>query len=130
MFGIDAVDLLIILVLAVVLFGPEKLPQYSRKAARIFVYLRDIAHSTGLLAVVLSFVSPVFYPTSTLPAPYSQWIYLNPLTWVMETTRAVLVHGNPPHWGQWLLALSASALACWLGYWSFQKARSGFADVL
>jgi len=98
--------------------------------AALGVYLRDIAHSTGLLAVVLSFISPVFYPTSTLPEPYSQWIYLNPLTWVMETTRAVLVHGNPPHWGQWLLALSASALACWLGYWSFQKARSGFADVL
>ncbi len=32
-FGIDAVDLVIILVLAVVMFGPEKLPQYSRKAA-------------------------------------------------------------------------------------------------
>lgn len=45
MFGIDAIDLIIILVLAVVLFGPEKLPQYSRKAARIFVYLRDIANN-------------------------------------------------------------------------------------
>lgn len=45
MFGIDAIDLIVILVLAVVLFGPEKLPQYSRKAARIFVYLRDIANN-------------------------------------------------------------------------------------
>lgn len=45
MFGIDAIDLVIILVLAVVLFGPEKLPQYSRKAARVFVYLRDVANN-------------------------------------------------------------------------------------
>ena len=45
MFGIDAIDLVIILVLAVVMFGPEKLPQYSRKAARVFVYLRDIANN-------------------------------------------------------------------------------------
>lgn len=45
MFGIDGVDLVIILVLAVLLFGPEKLPEYSRKAARIFVYLRDIANN-------------------------------------------------------------------------------------
>jgi len=44
-FGIDAIDLVIILVLAVVMFGPERLPEYSRKAARIFVYLRDIANS-------------------------------------------------------------------------------------
>nr|WP_269452206.1 twin-arginine translocase TatA/TatE family subunit [Tessaracoccus coleopterorum] len=37
--------MVIIIVLAVVLFGPEKLPQYSRKAARVFVYLRDIANN-------------------------------------------------------------------------------------
>lgn len=27
------------------MFGPEKLPQFSRKAARVFVYLRDIANN-------------------------------------------------------------------------------------
>lgn len=45
MFGIDAADLVLILVLAVVLFGPERLPEYSKKAARIFVYLRGIANN-------------------------------------------------------------------------------------
>jgi len=44
-FGIDAVDLVIILVLGVVMFGPERLPEYSRKAARVFVYLRDVANN-------------------------------------------------------------------------------------
>lgn len=98
--------------------------------AALGVYLRDIALSTTLLATVLSFVSPVFYPASALPTPYAQWLYLNPLTWVMETARAVLVQGIPPHWGQWLVAVSASSVMCWLGYWSFQKSRPGFADVL
>ncbi|WP_040283022.1 sec-independent translocase [Tessaracoccus massiliensis] len=45
MFGISATDLVLILVLAMVMFGPEKLPEYSRKAARLFVYFRDIANS-------------------------------------------------------------------------------------
>ena len=45
LFGIDGVELVLIIVLAVVIFGPEKLPQFSRKAARIFVYLRDIANN-------------------------------------------------------------------------------------
>ncbi len=45
MFGIDAVDLVLIVVLGVVLFGPERLPEYSRKAARIFVYLRGVANN-------------------------------------------------------------------------------------
>ncbi len=45
LFGIDGVELVVIIVLAVVIFGPEKLPQFSRKAARIFVYLRDVANN-------------------------------------------------------------------------------------
>lgn len=45
MFGIDAIDLVLILVLGVVMFGPERLPEYSRKAARVFVYLRGIANN-------------------------------------------------------------------------------------
>lgn len=46
MFGIDGVELVLILVLAALLLGPEKLPEYSRKVARIFVYLRDVANNT------------------------------------------------------------------------------------
>lgn len=45
MFGIDAIEFVLLLVLAVVVFGPEKLPDMSRKAARVFVYLRDVANS-------------------------------------------------------------------------------------
>ncbi|MDO5500718.1 MAG: sec-independent translocase, partial [Propionibacteriaceae bacterium] len=45
MFGISATDLVIILVLAMLMFGPEKLPEFSRKAARLFVYFRDIANN-------------------------------------------------------------------------------------
>ena len=45
LFGLEAADLLLILILGVVLFGPEKLPIFARKAARVFVYLRDIANN-------------------------------------------------------------------------------------
>lgn len=45
MFNIDAGELVLLVVLAVLLFGPEKMPQFARKAARVFVYLRDIANN-------------------------------------------------------------------------------------
>ena len=45
MFNIDATELILLLVLGVVMFGPEKLPGFARKAARVFVAVRDIANN-------------------------------------------------------------------------------------
>lgn len=45
MFNIDAGELIFLLVLGVVMFGPEKLPNLARKAARVFVAIRDIANN-------------------------------------------------------------------------------------
>lgn len=44
-FNIDAGEFILILVLGVVMFGPEKLPNLARKAARVFVAVRDIANN-------------------------------------------------------------------------------------
>ena len=45
MFNIDASELILLLVLGVVMFGPEKLPMFARKAARVFVAVRNIANN-------------------------------------------------------------------------------------
>lgn len=41
----ELTDIVLIIVVAVVLFGPERIPQFSRKAARLVVALRDIANN-------------------------------------------------------------------------------------
>ncbi|MFT3887493.1 MAG: sec-independent translocase [Arachnia sp.] len=45
LFGIDGAELIFIIVIAVIIFGPDKLPDFARKGARVFVYLRDIANN-------------------------------------------------------------------------------------
>lgn len=94
------------------------------------VYVRDIAQVTGIFTTALMFLAPVFYPMSALPATYRGWLYLNPLTFIIEQARSILIAGTLPDWaGLGTYALCALGFA-WLGFWWFQKARKGFADVM
>jgi len=94
------------------------------------VYVRDIAQATGFLTSVLMFLSPVFYPISSLPQKYQIWLQLNPLTFFIEQSRAVLVTGDLPNFTVLGLYYCIGVLISWMGYWWFQSARRGFADVL
>lgn len=94
------------------------------------VYVRDIGQITGVFTTVLLFVSPVFYPISALPEKFQLALMLNPLTFIIEQARQVLIWGRLPDW----IGLGAYSLAsltiAWVGFWWFQKTRRGFADVL
>lgn len=98
--------------------------------ASLGVYLRDVCHFTGILTSVMMFMSPIFYPVTALPENYRDLIYLNPLTTVIEQTRAVLYFGQVPEFGLLAIYWSASAIIAWLGFVWFQKTRKGFGDVL
>ena len=94
------------------------------------VYVRDISQMTGIMTTVLLFVSPVFYPVSALPIEYRGWLLLNPLTFVIEEARNVLIWGRVIDWPRWAISVVASFAIAWVGFWWFQKIRTGFADVL
>lgn len=97
--------------------------------AAITVYLRDISQLTGLLAMVLLFLAPVFYPVSMIPAAFQPLMRLNPLTIPIEQLREA-VGGQWPDWGALLLHGGLSLIVAWVGFAWFQKTRRGFADVL
>jgi lipopolysaccharide transport system permease protein len=94
------------------------------------VYVRDMGQITTIFTTVLMFMSPLFYPLSALPKQYQFWLQLNPLTFIIEQSRSVLIFGKTPDWILWGLALAGSLLVCAAGFWWFQKTRKGFADVL
>lgn len=98
--------------------------------ASVGVFLRDIGQLIGLAMTVLMFLSPVFYPVSALPEFIRPFIYLNPLTFMIEETRQVLLWGNDFGWRGWLYYLAGATLVMISGFWWFQKTRKGFADVL
>jgi len=98
--------------------------------AALGVFLRDTAQVTGVLASVLLFLAPVFYPVTALPEELRRWLYLNPLTFVIEQTRDVVFAGQAPDLPMLALFWGIALVVAQIGYWFFQKSRSGFADVL
>ncbi|MCK5663434.1 MAG: ABC transporter permease [Thiotrichaceae bacterium] len=98
--------------------------------ASLGVYIRDIGQMTSVLTTILLFLSPIFYPASRLPEPYQTIIYFNPLTFVIEQAREVLMWGNTPDWIGILIATIVGFSVAWVGFAWFQKTRQGFADVL
>lgn len=98
--------------------------------AGLGVYLRDVSQLTGMFTTILLFMSAVFFPISALPEQYQPLLRLNPLAVMIEQSREVLIFGEIPNVGHWLILLAAGALMAWLGFAWFQKTRKGFADVL
>lgn len=98
--------------------------------ASLGVYLRDIGQLTGIMTTMLLFLSPIFYPVTALPEAYQPILLLNPLTLIIEQTRAVVIFGMMPDWVNLVIYAITSTIICWLGFWWFQKTRKGFADVI
>lgn len=98
--------------------------------ASLGVFVRDVGQTVGIFTTVLMFVSPVFYPVTALPEKFQIWLMLNPLTFVIEQSRAVMIFGKQPDWLELWIYAGASLAVAWAGFWWFQKTRKGFADVL
>ena len=98
--------------------------------ASLGVFLRDVAQTIGIVTMVMMFLAPVFYPVTSVPEKFRSWLLVNPLTFIIEQAREVLIWGHFPNWlGLGLYTLIAAAVA-WAGYAWFQKTRKGFADVV
>jgi lipopolysaccharide transport system permease protein len=98
--------------------------------AALTVYLRDLAQITGFVSTVLMFLSPVFYPLSSVPERWRTLLLLNPLTIPIETTRALLIDGRWPGSFLWGWHAMACLVILYAGWWVFQRSRRGFADVI
>ena len=98
--------------------------------ASLGVFLRDIGQTMGLIATMLLFLSPIFYPISALPESFHGLIQANPLTFIIEQVRLVLLEGQLPDGVGLVKYLMVSLIVAWLGFAWFQKTRKGFADVL
>ena len=98
--------------------------------ASLGTFLRDISQSVVILTMVMLFLAPIFYPLNVIPESYHIYILMNPLTFIIQQFRDVVIFGNLPNWAGLGMYFIMSLLVLWIGYAWFQKTRRGFADVL
>jgi lipopolysaccharide transport system permease protein len=117
-------SLLIVLPLFLVTLGTSWI------VSALGVFFRDIAQITGLIAALLLFGSPVFYPVSSMPVQYQDYLYLSPLTFIIEQMRVVVLADGLPNFGSLFLYIFFASLFCVCSFFFFRKMKGGFADVL
>ncbi|HRF05556.1 ABC transporter permease [Accumulibacter sp.] len=98
--------------------------------ASLGVFLRDVGQTIGILTTVMLFLAPVFYPVTALPEDLRPWLMLNPLTFIIEQAREVLIFGRLPNWLGLGIYTGFSAVVAWAGFAWFKKTSKGFSDVL
>ncbi len=98
--------------------------------AALGVFVRDISQTITFIIPGMMFLSPIFYPLTSVPEPVRDFFYLNPLTFIVEQLRAVMIWGQQPDWWGWLWYVLTASLILVTGYFFFIKTKKGFADVL
>jgi lipopolysaccharide transport system permease protein len=94
------------------------------------VYMRDMAHVMPMVATIMLFLSPIFYPLEAIPEGVRGLVALNPLGGPVDQARRVLLFAQQPDWRllgwQWATGLGFAVL----GHVWFRFLRRRFADVL
>jgi len=95
----------------------------------INVFLRDTAQAIGILVLFLMIVSPIGYTRDMIPHQLLALAYVNPLFYIIELYRQVLIFGVvSPSW--WLAFIILACATFWLGYEMFRRLKPVFAEYV
>jgi ABC-type polysaccharide/polyol phosphate export permease len=109
----------IVLVTGVVLLG-----------SAINVFARDVRLAVPLLIQLWLFLTPVMYPLESVPSHLRPWYVLNPMTGLVESYRAILIHRQAPDVSLLVPAIVGSVVLFVVGAWYFGSTEPRFADVV
>lgn len=94
------------------------------------VFIRDMQQTASIIVLVLGYMTPVFYPITLVPEKIRWIMRLNPLTFIVDSGRKILIYNILPDVHQYLLILFISYLIMMLGLKFFRKVKSDFSDAL
>jgi len=97
--------------------------------ALLSLFSYDFRNALPLALMCLFYLTPVFYTVNLVPEKIRPFLYLNPLTSIIQAYQTVVYGGTVPDF--WILALAAgyAVFIFAAGYTVFNRARTIFAEV-
>jgi lipopolysaccharide transport system permease protein len=94
------------------------------------VYLRDINLFVGVATLLGWYVTPVFYPASTVPERFRILLQLNPMAHLLEAQRMVVIEGRLPDFDSFSILTIVSGMTFVAGYLIYRRWSPFFVDEL
>lgn len=98
--------------------------------ASLGTFIRDISQLVNILVSAIMFLTPIFYPITSIPKEFLPIYMLNPITPVVDDMRRIIVWGQMPDWSGLFTGILISATIAIGGLIWFLKTKRAFADVL
>jgi ABC-type polysaccharide/polyol phosphate export permease len=99
-------------------------------ASAVNVYYRDAHHVVDLLLAVGFYATPIVYPVALAPESFQKWLDLNPMTWIVEAYRSVLIEGALPDLTSTVAVTAVGVVVFAVGWVVYGMASPNFGDEL
>jgi len=97
----------------------------------LMVTFRDVKNFLTFILMIWMYITPVIYPTSLVPEQYRPYLYLNPLTSLVDAYRwAFLGIGSLPAMGNLMISTLVAVFLWFAGAIAFRSMENRIADVM
>ncbi|HRQ43719.1 MAG TPA: ABC transporter permease [Candidatus Goldiibacteriota bacterium] len=101
----------------------------SMALAMLNAYFRDMEHITNVTLNMLFWMTPVMYPLAMVPEKYRIFLAMNPMTYLIQSWRDVIMTGRV-NWVNVLIAAVTAAVCMLLGSFIFAVKDKKLDEVL
>ncbi|HRK37046.1 MAG TPA: ABC transporter permease [Burkholderiaceae bacterium] len=98
--------------------------------AALFVFVRDVEYVVSHGLSLLFYLSPVLFSVAMVPAMIADWMWINPVTGLLEGIRAAWLSGNmAPSAAMWQ-SMGVGVAVLLVGWWMFKRLVPHFEEEL
>jgi len=94
------------------------------------IKFRDLSHIWEILLQAGFWATPIIYSINMIPTKYHFWLYMNPMTRIIQYSRDVVIYGNMPDLKGIFGSILLTIVIFVVGYLVFKKREPYFAEEL